>query len=226
LVGGNNEKLADSESCVSIQLGNLPQKLCSEKFLGVVLEQAGLEGDIVAYGVNLVEGSKHGEGVVVLTSEAAAQHCIRHFQGLKFAGAQKQITTRYCAAAGRRLMEIKKGQQKQQPQCDDVQPEDKRTVLKLQKTLREIKTLKLRPVEELDVLQKRKVEREAAVIAELQELGVHAISEEQPAEVTEQETLGKKTSASPPIALPLRRIKKAWADYDIDDDVCGNVADL
>jgi hypothetical protein len=126
--------------------------MCSEQLLEAALEQAGLESEILAREVKVTKGSSTGEGVVVLISEDAAQRCIRHFQGLKWAKAQQPITARYCAARGRSLMERKK-------RCQQQPPGAEATNEALQSTPQE-KALKLQPGAELDSTQRRSLQQE------------------------------------------------------------------
>jgi hypothetical protein len=237
----------DSGSYVSVVLGNLPKTLCTEKFFEAALEQARLEREILAFEVKLSDNTG-GEAVVVLPSECAAQRLIRHFQGLKWFKMQGPITTRYCGAAGRSLMERRRSeQQQQQPQSESIRPQANKEVLKLQKTLREIRSLKQRPVADLDTLQLRKMQRESSVIERLRELGVKPAGEDDSIEVvlhtpragancTEmtaaeksyesshlKEASSNKSIAKSHVVVVGSPTKKLWADYDSDDELEGDL---
>lgn len=81
---------------VRVLLSNLPPLLRARGFLEVAVEQARLEQDVAGLEIGAAAA---GEAVVVLTSEAAGQRCIRHFHGLRWAKSDKPISARYTSSA-------------------------------------------------------------------------------------------------------------------------------
>jgi len=116
---------AHVDAHVTVVLGNLPKMLCSQQCFVAALEQARLD-DVVTFEVSDGSGNDGGEAVIILASETAAQQCVRHFQGMKW-GKSRPITARYCAAAGRRLLERRNSAQHsdqyEQESCDRDQDE-------------------------------------------------------------------------------------------------------
>jgi hypothetical protein len=88
----------------SVELANLPKMLCSEKCFEASIEQARLENDVLTYEVKLAPCGQFGEAMVILSNELAAQRCIQHFRGLKWARS-RPIMARYSEDSGRHLFD-------------------------------------------------------------------------------------------------------------------------
>jgi len=63
----------------SVLLQGLPNGLCSRPCFEAVLEQAGLQGDVVSLSIR--PGSPCGEAVVKVAGLGAVERCIKHFHG-------------------------------------------------------------------------------------------------------------------------------------------------
>lgn len=87
---------AEPRRPVRVRLSNLPRLLCTRGCLDAALEQARLDHDVSD--VEIV-AAKADEAVVILTSEAAGQRCIKHFHGLRWAKNDKPISARYTSSA-------------------------------------------------------------------------------------------------------------------------------
>lgn len=83
-----------NEEPVSIELSNLPEMLCNPKCLEASIEQAGLENHVQGLEV---ESGGTGKAILTLASRGAAQQCIRHFNGLRWAKSSEPVSARYCS---------------------------------------------------------------------------------------------------------------------------------
>lgn len=222
---------AKVDAHVTVVLGNLPKMLRSQKCFVAALEQARLDG-VVTFEVSDGSGNDGGEAVIILASETAAQQCVRHFQGMKW-GKSRPIIARYCAAAGRRLLErrdsAQHGDQDEQESCDRDQDESCRLqaskhIAKLRKKLREIQRLKKFPAERWDTLQRRKVEGEATIIRQLVDLGDDPARDNVALKVDESTKMADITGNLCTLTgstLELKT-KKLWADFGDSDDENGD----
>jgi len=65
-----------------VLLEGLPKAICSEAYLEVILDEAGVEGTIVA--CHLADGASVGEAIVKFETRRSAKKCIKHFQGRRW----------------------------------------------------------------------------------------------------------------------------------------------
>lgn len=79
---------------VHVKLQSLPQALCTRQCLEAAIDQAGL----ASYVHDMLTGVQKGEAEIILTSEAGAQRCIRHFHGLRWARHSQPVIARYTRA--------------------------------------------------------------------------------------------------------------------------------
>jgi hypothetical protein len=63
----------------SVLLQGLPNAMCAPACFEVMLEQAGLVGDVLSH--NIRQGRSCGEATLKVASEGAASRCIKHFHG-------------------------------------------------------------------------------------------------------------------------------------------------
>jgi hypothetical protein len=222
---------ANADKNVTVVLGNLPKLLCNQQCVAAAMEQARLKG-VVAFEVIEKNGSEGAEAVVILESEIAAQRFMKHFQGLKW-GKSKPIAARYCAAAGRRLLERRDGgnnsDPEEQPRVDcaredcppsplreDSPSQVRKNIIKLRRKLREIQMLKKFPAEQLDKMQRRKVEGKTAIITQLADLGEYVAEDEGVAALMLTDIPQNSSRVG---GTPDSKTKKLWADLDSDDEL-------
>lgn len=75
----------------AVELSNLPQILCNRKCLEASIEQAGLESEV--QGLEIL--GRSGKAVLTLATDRAAQQCIRHFHGLRWAKSSEPVAAHY-----------------------------------------------------------------------------------------------------------------------------------
>jgi len=89
----NRPQVTSDEKIVGVKLSNLPKTLCNRSCFEVAVEQAGLESKVKAFGLS---SDAAATAVLALEGEAAAQQCIKHFNGRQWAGSPIPLYARYC----------------------------------------------------------------------------------------------------------------------------------
>lgn len=73
-----------------VLLRGLPNSICTSSLIGVMLEQAGLQGAVSSW--RLWQGETCGEAMLVLAHPQWAEHCMRHFHGCQWDASGASVT--------------------------------------------------------------------------------------------------------------------------------------
>jgi len=184
--------------------------LCTSKCLEAAIEQAGLEKEVQAFEVL----SDKAEAVLGLASEHAAQRCIRHFHGLKWAKKNAPVSARYCAQARHYLeaqgqdqqQENEKPQAPNSAQVSDCASEKSAVQAEVEEPM---KNANEEPIKSPDVEEVEEIEINPCTprkMAYTPSIGSPSTAASTP--TARFELMGYPEGVKPP----------RWADYDSDDE--------
>lgn len=103
----STQQESSSQDPVGVELTSLPKMLCNRACLEAAIEQAGLESDVQSLELDV---STYGKATLLLSSQRAAQRCVRHFDGLRWQKFSDPVSARYCPQAEEEQQQLPESQ--------------------------------------------------------------------------------------------------------------------
>lgn len=88
----------DRRGSSPVLLRNLPASLCTAACMDVMLEQAGVDDDLISCDFQAGEGG--GEALLTFANWEAAEQCVKHFHGCQWDSAGRPVTAEFGPAPG------------------------------------------------------------------------------------------------------------------------------